>query len=770
MNTKRIKQALFLLLILTSGVKSIAQCPSIDCLGRTTYPPYVQRGWDAAVTCATQEILIIDSTFITPQTITNDYTVESIPFNPPDTSFWSTAGGGAQIILTSDDGWQSSGIQTLPFDFVFYGNTYSKAIVSPNGTVKFGTTTELNSLVGNTMPYNASNYSLPSNETHLTNSILGLYEDIDMGNSNQAANTGIPHAGIYRAVYDTFPCRKLVVNYNAIPKFGHTSTTEAPTHWSRVQIVCYEGTNIIEVHIQRHSAACGTDGNSCIVGINKDGTHAHPAPGRNRLTNQDITTPEAWRWRPVGTTYRNIEWYYGTDTSAATGIKLHNCDSITVYNDGMGGDTAIRVRPTVPTTYTTRMRYIGANGIRYDLANYYRVGINKDHDMRLSGIGSNGIQTDTIDVCQGTPLRLELQNPESGLTTPFHTSWTCDYPSMNSFVQGQGNTNNINISANQSSAMFLTHPDWRDKLVKFDVVTDFDNGCSDSAQIFVRFYNRFNDTTRVNICDGQSYVFHGVTYNQTGTHSIDTTNAAGCVYTNTLRLTVYHPNDTVISIKNCQPYTWIDGNTYDHSTNEPTILLTNRYGCDSTIRLNFVLDDGLDAIINVVPEAATLDHLHIQLKDVSLASDARIWVFPDGRRDTNITVYYDFPTDKDSVTIMLVAIRNYPEFNSHCYDTAYVTIPLLKEAIWFPNAFTPKRDNNDVFKIVGIGITSLEVSIYDRAGRLVNSWTGVDGFWDGNSKDGHECVPGSYVYIARYTTVLNPRDPKTHKGQVLLIR
>lgn len=43
------------------------------------------------------------------------------------------------------------------------------------------------------------------------------------------------------------------------------------------------------------------------------------------------------------------------------------------------------------------------------------------------------------------------------------------------------------------------------------------------------------------------------------------------------------------SIDTCQSYTWIDGNTYDKSTNTPTFILQNDDGCDSTINLNLTI-------------------------------------------------------------------------------------------------------------------------------------------------------------------------------------
>lgn len=41
----------------------------------------------------------------------------------------------------------------------------------------------------------------------------------------------------------------------------------------------------------------------------------------------------------------------------------------------------------------------------------------------------------------------------------------------------------------------------------------------------------------------------------------------------------------------CNAFTWIDGNTYTESTNTPSVILSNQYGCDSTIILDLTIHD-----------------------------------------------------------------------------------------------------------------------------------------------------------------------------------
>lgn len=784
MNKKyRLFQLVIIAISLIGGYAK-AQCPSIDYALRSHDQRLMNRHWDTLVTCSNPTITLSATTFYTAAHFNGQYKVESIPYAPPDTTFHSISGGGHQVPISVDDQYDATWL-TLPFPFQFFGKTYTEAVASDNGLISFG-----RNRANQHCAYQfGSTYSpIPNTAsgTEYKNAIFGIGQDI-----NTAVSNSKPNRGIYMSVYDSYPCRKLVVSYNYI---SHFSTSQPNVEYTRSQIVCYEGTNIVEVHVQYRKPNTSWDSGMGVIGIQDstgldstylpwDGNgwntsfyvgnygngyfhHCYAAPGRNHF-NDFISTPEAWRFTPLGQTICNIDWYYGTDTSAATGVKIRTCDSIFVYTDNdTGRDTAIQVSPTVPTAYTARMRYTSATGDAYDLSSTFTVGVSKDHDMIMTA--------DTI-VCKGEGTRINIASQGNDLAQPLSrgNDWNCSNSQLSSYMHlDQMNGTVVDVPAGFFNMMFET-PALRDTdelIVTFFANTEFTNGCSDNDSIRIHFFNRIDDTIFADICQGQTYTFHGQQFNSIGTHSVDTVNWGNCPYTNTLRLMVHQPDDTVYKIKDCKPFTWIDGNTYEENTNTPQVVLTNKWGCDSTIHLNFVRDNGLEAIISATPEKATLDNLHLMFKDVSLASDSRKWIFPNGRTDTIVTVYYEYPTDEDSITVTLVAMRNYVEFGSTCYDTTSVTIPLLKEAIWFPNAFTPDRDVNNLFKIKGVGILSLEVEIYDRWGNFINSFEGIDNAWDGTTKDGKNCVPGAYVYLAKWTNVLDPLNPLTKKGTVLLLK
>jgi gliding motility-associated-like protein len=89
--------------------------------------------------------------------------------------------------------------------------------------------------------------------------------------------------------------------------------------------------------------------------------------------------------------------------------------------------------------------------------------------------------------------------------------------------------------------------------------------------------------------------------------------------------------------------------------------------------------------------------------------------------------------------------------------------------IYVPTAFTPNFDlTNDRFKVVTVGITSLEITIFDRWGMEVYRGAGIDFEWDG-TKNGAELPPGAYPYVIFYTDFTN-LGRRMQSGVVRLIK
>lgn len=97
-------------------------------------------------------------------------------------------------------------------------------------------------------------------------------------------------------------------------------------------------------------------------------------------------------------------------------------------------------------------------------------------------------------------------------------------------------------------------------------------------------------TDIVSTCNSYTWI-DGNTYtssNNTATHVL--TNVVGCDSTVTLNLTINNSNTGIDIVTACNSYTWIDGNTYNSSTNTATYTLTNVAGCDSIVTLNLTIN------------------------------------------------------------------------------------------------------------------------------------------------------------------------------------
>jgi gliding motility-associated-like protein len=84
-----------------------------------------------------------------------------------------------------------------------------------------------------------------------------------------------------------------------------------------------------------------------------------------------------------------------------------------------------------------------------------------------------------------------------------------------------------------------------------------------------------------------------------------------------------------------------------------------------------------------------------------------------------------------------------------CSDTSYLCVHAIRPSYNIPNVFTPNGDGkNDVFRIRSTGMKSLHCTLYDRWGRKIYEWEGINGYWDGQTSGGILASDGTYYYVA----------------------
>ena len=155
----------------------------------------------------------------------------------------------------------------------------------------------------------------------------------------------------------------------------------------------------------------------------------------------------------------------------------------------------------------------------------------------------------------------------------------------------------------------------------------------------------------------------------------------------------------------------------------------------------------------------------LTLLDVSNDAYYSHWSFSDGGTAEGQRVEHSFTTlDVDSVYVTLQSCNRL----NCCADTT-LAFPVEVTTVWFANAFTPDRDDNNRFGMVtSLTLLEYEIYVYNRNGQLVWTTTDPDEQWDGMMPDGKKAPQGTYAYYCRYS--YNPDTYHTCKGSVTLVR
>lgn len=176
-------------------------------------------------------------------------------------------------------------IVPIGFPFTFYGVTHTECVVSANGFITFDLST-----VGAYSSYvlNGPEDVFPGN-ADARDAILAAFSDID---------PSVPGGSIDYATVGVAPNRRFIVS------FCNSGLYSCNNLKASFQIVLYETTNLIDIHLISQPAGLCTQWNQghAVQGVhNADGTLATIVPGRN-WDGVWTAYNESRRFTPVGTT------------------------------------------------------------------------------------------------------------------------------------------------------------------------------------------------------------------------------------------------------------------------------------------------------------------------------------------------------------------------------------------------------------------------------------------------------------------------------------
>ena len=782
--------------------------------------------WDTVIDCNTKESGIILSCmpYIPVQKFWGYYTVDTIPFNPPDTTFYigynpaTDANNPRKIRLNinCDDVFAPAPTQ-LDFNFFFFGQQKTQFYVGDNGMVSFVNATlpydDLRcSQTRPYCPYAFGTQQLPWTETNtpegsqyssrMHDAIFGVYED-----TYPTTSTVTYPQGIYYGVLDEEPCKKIIASWKEIPQFSSTA------HRSTYQMVCYQGSNMIEVHVKRHD-----DYKRGIIGImNSTGTVQHPGSGvlaevinnapaafwptwpMNMNNFSGTVNNVAYRFTPIGSTQKNYEWFRIKDNGDTVHLSLFDAqhpdarDDTNGYYYPMGTYTSPSsmgqtntcptltravVNPTRVSRYGFHLKFQDAAGLWYNLYDTIVVGI--DTVAHLTIRPANGdAGSGTLSSCANREASLIVEYPSYQVIDTF----TCD-------VVRRSNGQDISLPREECLTIGeLTGDNMLDQLPvtlraqlpdtgvvanKIDTIyvyvgCVFASGCEKYDTLRVDYYPNFDITEYDTICYGESYTWNGHTYTQTTTATEHLQSTPLCDSTVHLNLLVLDTSYSLERVTYCKPWTWpVNDSTYSESTRD-VINYQNDHGCSSKKELQFTLSK-VNPRIQSDREYLDYDHLTANLIDVSENTDSRVWRLPDGSTRLSSSFDYTIPAEYEEADIWLYAQA--PIQQGGCIDSTHIVIPLHKETFYMPNIFTPGRGDevNRYFGSISTHTIKEEMHIYNRNGMLVFHCETPDCKWDGRDMNGNECPQGTYTYLIRYSNDVLPKVTHVLHGTVTLIR
>ena len=250
-------------------------------------------------------------------------------------------------------------------------------------------------------------------------------------------------------------------------------------------------------------------------------------------------------------------------------------------------------------------------------------------------------------------------------------------------------------------------------------------------------------------------------------------------------LTVIFKNTTTPSSDNV---TWDfgDGNSFTSSQIKDEIthefktadcfdikLTVTTNGCSSSVTSNDLICAYAIPKASFIVDNEKVSFLNPEVKciNTSLSASSYNWYFGDGNESVEINPTHEFPSEKGTMQIILIAK------NSHgCADTTERKIEIYDELIFYiPNTFTPDDDKyNQVFTPIfnaGYDPQNFTMYIFDRWGEIVFETHDSSIGWAGllGKEEKMKCQDGLYIWKISYKET-KTGNTKTVVGDVILIR
>ena len=330
------------------------------------------------------------------------------------------------------------------------------------------------------------------------------------------------------------------------------------------------------------------------------------------------------------------------------------------------------------------------------------------------------------------------------------------------------------------------------------------------------------------ICQGDSVLFNGKYYTQTGIYTDSLQSVFGCDSIVTLHLFVNPTSETIMYDTVCQGDSILFNGKYYTQTGIYTDTLSNTMGCDSMVFFHLTVRDLLPLTVNLgndtticwldslLLNAKHLDATHYQWQDGSTGvtytvySDGEYWVIitnPCSAASDTINISYlaelelnigsdTVFCDDDIIDIQIDITSPYASYlwqdgstsplyrikeagiysvtvSNACMsisDAIEISTRDCKCKMLLPNIFTPQNGRYVYLPTITGELNSFSMVIYNRWGSVVyktNTYTA----WNGKiHNNGEDVAEGVYFCVVEYTCKDTPKEKRLAQSSITVVR
>ena len=199
------------------------------------------------------------------------------------------------------------------------------------------------------------------------------------------------------------------------------------------------------------------------------------------------------------------------------------------------------------------------------------------------------------------------------------------------------------------------------------------------------------------------------------------------------------------------------------------LTVTSAQGCVSTLVLDdYITVNPMPVSVFILPtDSIPLSNATMYFANQSLNASNFEWDFGDSTNSTEFSPTHTF----NSIGLYCIELTAYGA--AGCVDVSSQCVQVYSEFfVYIPNSFTPDGDGlNETFGVKGVGIKSVEFTIFNRWGQLIyksNLGSFTDIHWNGLTQDNNTMAKQD-VYVYQVRVIDEKSQEHIFHGRVHLI-